>query len=77
MAESTTDPIRDIERALERVKQLARAALHVMENVEMEDVAGNGPRGDAVFTIHALLEAIEDTADAGQCAALPSLAART
>lgn len=74
MREPTAEDIRTAERALERVKQLARAALHVMGNVELEDHAGNDPQGDAVFILAELLRAIDAAAAAGQTALLPTLA---
>lgn len=56
------EAMRLIEHRAEHIKQFARAGLHVMENVELFD-APAGPKGDAIFILQSLLQAIEDAAD--------------
>lgn len=65
MAEATEKDLRAAEYALYHIMNLARAALHTIENVELLDVAGNDPRGLAVHAVADLLETIERDAEAG------------
>jgi|YelNatPaOPRAMG01_1025707.scaffolds.fasta_scaffold10875_10 hypothetical protein len=56
------ETLQAIERRAEHIKQFARAGMHVMENAELLD-APPGPKGDAIFILLSLLQAIEDDAD--------------
>lgn len=59
-------PEQTIGRA-DHIKQFARAGLHVMENVELFD-APAGPKGDAIFILQSLLQAIDEAAEQVQAA---------
>ena len=64
MAEATEKDLRAAEQALYHAMNLARAALHTMENVELLDTIGNDPRGLAVHAVADLLATIERDAEA-------------